>query len=93
MLKRRDFPDWLRVQWAFSDFGGVLLVKENYSRFRYQASDRHDSKIDAKPFDSIISRRSRDKNIACAHINKHIPTLCIHENWSNGLSLLRSKCT
>lgn len=34
MLKRRDFPDWLRVQWAFFDFGGVLIVKENRSRFR-----------------------------------------------------------
>lgn len=25
LLKRRDFLDWLRVQVAFSDFGGILL--------------------------------------------------------------------
>ena len=25
MLKRRDFPDWVRVQVAFSDFGGILF--------------------------------------------------------------------
>lgn len=45
-----------------------------------------------KPFDSIISKRCSVKNIAGAHGVEHILALCVYGNWSDGLSLLRSKC-